>query len=118
MDALCRQDIPDGICVLNALFTIPMCLSYSHHLDCTERSGVPCKIATGFMWNLLVQARMSQFNDSSSTWERAKQEHDTSIDKVMKRDWMDNPARQGNRLSPRPVMSAQVTLLSDNTSGF
>ncbi|CAL5229022.1 g12268 [Coccomyxa viridis] len=53
------------------------------------------------------QARMSQFNDSSSTWERAKQEHDTSIDKVMKRDWMDNPARQGNRLSPRPVMSAQ-----------
>ena len=52
---------------------------------------------------------MSKFNDSSSMWERAKQEHDTSIDKVMKRDWMDNPARQGERLSPRPAMAAQVS---------
>ena len=59
---------------------------------------------------VLLQARMSKFNDSSSMWERAKQEHDTSIDKVMKRDWMDNPARQGNRLSPRPVVSSQVLL--------
>lgn len=59
---------------------------------------------------LPLQARMSKFNDSSSMWEQAKQEHDTSIDKVMKRDWMDNPARQGQRLSPRPAMPSQVSL--------
>ncbi len=71
-----------------------------------------CKMPhpTRVVRNWLLQARMSKFNDSSSMWERAKQEHDTSIDKVMKRDWMDNPARLGDRLSPRPVMSAQVHL--------
>lgn len=53
---------------------------------------------------------MSKLNDSSSMWEKAKQEHNTDIDRVMKRDWMDNPSRQGERLTPRPAISAQVSL--------
>ena len=69
------------------------------------------RYVTSKVWSLPLQARMSKFNDSSSMWERAKQEHDTSIDKVMKRDWINNPARLGEQLSSRPATAAQVSLI-------
>ncbi len=53
---------------------------------------------------------MQEFNDSSSMWTKAKQEHDASIDRIMKRDYVGDPADHGNRLQNRLSHNPQVRL--------
>ena len=48
----------------------------------------------------ILQAQMSEFNDSTSMWTKAKEVHENSMDKVMQRDWLEM-TRGPHALTPR-----------------
>ena len=53
---------------------------------------------------------MSEFNDSTSVWTKAKEKFDNSIDRVMQRDWRDASKGASNLSTVPSSLQASLTI--------